>query len=216
MKNLEVRWICTLLTVWKWGSEHKLYTLVFLVSFLRYLTLVLWKRSSFVDVVTKFHLVLAYIASYSMGTRNSFLGVKLTTHLHLVAEVKNAWSYTSASLIVFMVWCLVKHRDNCTFTFRSAGSLQLKIICSGTPPPHVILHQTTSVLSFICPCAPVFCLECSISEIARWTYSAVPGVSRYASENALHSCFNLSSYKMAKLIVNWKRSRMKELSLLRY
>jgi hypothetical protein len=28
------------------------------------------------------------------------------------AEVKNAWSYTSAPPHVFMAWCLVKHREN--------------------------------------------------------------------------------------------------------
>jgi hypothetical protein len=28
------------------------------------------------------------------------------------ADVKNAWSYTSTPQYVFMVWCLVKHRDN--------------------------------------------------------------------------------------------------------
>jgi hypothetical protein len=33
------------------------------------------------------------------------------------AKVKNAWSYTSTSQYVFMAWCLVKHRDNFTFTF---------------------------------------------------------------------------------------------------
>jgi hypothetical protein len=33
------------------------------------------------------------------------------------AKVKNAWSYTSTPKYVFMVWCLVKHRDNFTFTF---------------------------------------------------------------------------------------------------
>jgi hypothetical protein len=33
------------------------------------------------------------------------------------AEVKNAWSYTSTPQYVFMVWCLVTHRDNFTFTF---------------------------------------------------------------------------------------------------
>jgi hypothetical protein len=33
------------------------------------------------------------------------------------AEVKNAWSYTSIPEYVFMAWCLVKHRDNFTFTF---------------------------------------------------------------------------------------------------
>jgi hypothetical protein len=32
-------------------------------------------------------------------------------------DVKNAWSYTSTSQFVFMVWCFVKHRDNLTFTF---------------------------------------------------------------------------------------------------
>jgi hypothetical protein len=31
------------------------------------------------------------------------------------AEVKHAWSYTSIPPYVFMVWCLVKHRDNFTF-----------------------------------------------------------------------------------------------------
>jgi hypothetical protein len=33
------------------------------------------------------------------------------------AKVKNAWSYTSTPQYVFMVWCLVKHRDNFIFTF---------------------------------------------------------------------------------------------------
>jgi hypothetical protein len=33
------------------------------------------------------------------------------------ADFKNAWSYTSTLQYVFMVWCLVKHRDNFTFTF---------------------------------------------------------------------------------------------------
>jgi hypothetical protein len=33
------------------------------------------------------------------------------------AEVNNAWSYTSWPPYVFMAWCLVQHRDNCTFTW---------------------------------------------------------------------------------------------------
>jgi hypothetical protein len=33
------------------------------------------------------------------------------------AEVKNAWIYTSAPQYVFVAWCLVKHRDDFTFTF---------------------------------------------------------------------------------------------------
>jgi hypothetical protein len=35
-----------------------------------------------------------------------------------IVEVKNAWSYTTTPQYVFMEWCLVKHRDNFTFTFR--------------------------------------------------------------------------------------------------
>jgi hypothetical protein len=33
------------------------------------------------------------------------------------AEIRNAWSYTSTLHYVFMARCLVKHRDNFTFTF---------------------------------------------------------------------------------------------------
>jgi len=33
------------------------------------------------------------------------------------AEVKNVRSYTSTPAYVFMIWCLVKHGDNFTFTF---------------------------------------------------------------------------------------------------
>jgi hypothetical protein len=34
------------------------------------------------------------------------------------AEVKNAWNYTSIPQYFFMAWCLVKYRDNFTFTER--------------------------------------------------------------------------------------------------
>jgi hypothetical protein len=34
-------------------------------------------------------------------------------------EVKNAWSYTSTPQYVFMLWCLVMHRENFTFAFYS-------------------------------------------------------------------------------------------------
>jgi hypothetical protein len=33
------------------------------------------------------------------------------------AAVKNSWNYTSTPQYVFVAWCLVKHRDNFTFTF---------------------------------------------------------------------------------------------------
>jgi hypothetical protein len=36
------------------------------------------------------------------------------------AEVKNVWSYTSTPQYAFMAWCLVKQRNNFTFTFIKA------------------------------------------------------------------------------------------------
>jgi hypothetical protein len=65
----------------------------------------------------------AHPASYPMGTRGSFPGVKRPGHeadhsSPYSAEVTNAWGYTSAPQYAFMVWCLVtnkKHRDNFIF-----------------------------------------------------------------------------------------------------
>jgi len=34
----------------------------------------------------------------------------LTTHLHL-AEITNAWNYSSTPQYVLVAWCLVKYRD---------------------------------------------------------------------------------------------------------
>jgi hypothetical protein len=45
------------------------------------------------------------------------LGIKLTTHLHLVQRSRNAWSYTTLPQYVFIAWCLVKFRHNTTFTY---------------------------------------------------------------------------------------------------
>jgi G patch domain-containing protein 1 len=39
------------------------------------------------------------------------MDVKLTTHPVSSAEIKNAWSYTSTTLHVFIVWCFIKHRN---------------------------------------------------------------------------------------------------------
>jgi hypothetical protein len=33
------------------------------------------------------------------------------------AEIKNAWIYTATPPYVFMIWYVVKHRDNFSFTF---------------------------------------------------------------------------------------------------
>jgi hypothetical protein len=80
------------------------------------------------------------------------------------AEVKNAWSCTSTPQYAFIAWCLVKHRDNFTFTFylyhrkdperyesRSVMltirfhvvfSVQVKYTCGALPP--CSLHVLTS------------------------------------------------------------------------
>jgi hypothetical protein len=61
-------------------------------------------------------------AFYPMDTEGSFAGgkssrgVKMTTRLHLVTRSKNTWRYTYTPQYAFMAWCLVKHRDNFTFT----------------------------------------------------------------------------------------------------
>jgi hypothetical protein len=64
----------------------------------------------------------AHPASYSVGTGGSFHVVKRpgreADHSPpSSAEVKNVWSYISTPQYVLMAWCLVKHKDNSTFTF---------------------------------------------------------------------------------------------------
>jgi hypothetical protein len=59
----------------------------------------------------------AHLASYPMGTRALSLGVKLTTHLHLVPRSRLHGAIPPLPQYVFIAWCLVKHRDNFTFTF---------------------------------------------------------------------------------------------------
>jgi hypothetical protein len=68
----------------------------------------------------------AHPVSYPMGTRDSFAGgeaagaVKLTTHLHLVPRSRMRAAIPPLPQYAFMAWCLVKHRDNFTFsTFLS-------------------------------------------------------------------------------------------------
>jgi hypothetical protein len=67
------------------------------------------------------------------------------------AEVKNAWSCISTPQYVFMAWCLVKHRDNFTFTFYFAHlHIMPRLRMRGTIPPlpntsswHLSLRKTT-------------------------------------------------------------------------
>jgi len=59
----------------------------------------------------------AHPAPYSVGTEGSFPRVmKLTAHLLLVLRSKCVALYLHLHY-VFMTWCLVKFRDNFTFTF---------------------------------------------------------------------------------------------------
>jgi hypothetical protein len=43
--------------------------------------------------------------------------VKLTTHLQLVPRIKMHGTIPPLPQHAFVAWCLVKHRDNFTFTF---------------------------------------------------------------------------------------------------
>jgi hypothetical protein len=65
----------------------------------------------------------AHRASYPVGTRDSFLGVKRpgreAGHSHpSSAEVKNAWSYTSTPQYAFTAWCsVIKTAQLHTYTY---------------------------------------------------------------------------------------------------
>jgi hypothetical protein len=53
-----------------------------------------------------------------VGTSGFFSGLNLQRHeADQSPKVKNAWSYTSTSPHAFMMWCLIKDRANCTFSF---------------------------------------------------------------------------------------------------
>jgi hypothetical protein len=58
-------------------------------------------------------------ASYRVGTRACFPRDKVagawSWQFHLCWD-QNWWSYTSTLPYVFLAWCLIKHRDNFTFT----------------------------------------------------------------------------------------------------
>jgi len=58
--------------------------------------------------------------------------VKLTIHLHLVPRSKNEWSDTSTPQYAFTAWCIVKYRDNFTFTLKWNIRLVL-----GHTQPHI-------------------------------------------------------------------------------
>jgi hypothetical protein len=70
--------------------------------------------------------------SYPMGTRRVMRPGREADHSSPTSsEVKNVWSYTFTPSNVFMAWCLVKSRNNFTFTFRQQ---QLLLLLSGMLP----------------------------------------------------------------------------------
>jgi hypothetical protein len=138
-------------------------------------------------------------ASYPMGTRGSFPGVKRPGReddhsLPSSAEVKNAWAIPPLSQCVFMAWCLVKHRDNFAFTFTSMEHWSVGILpqhytasqprrprLESSPPwkPHItkfhpLLASSTRVS---CCCFGVVCtvfwlaFRCLIFYIGLWIWS---------------------------------------------
>jgi hypothetical protein len=53
------------------------------------------------------------------------LGVKLTTHLHIVPRSRTRGAIPSLPQYVFLAWFIVKHRDNFTFTDSQLILLQV-------------------------------------------------------------------------------------------
>jgi hypothetical protein len=60
----------------------------------------------------------AHPASYPMGARGSFLGSKLTTHLHLVPRSRMRGGISPLSQYAFMAWCSVKKSTGTTLPLR--------------------------------------------------------------------------------------------------
>jgi len=60
------------------------------------------------------------------------------------AKVTNAWGYTSTPQYVFMVWCLVKHKDNFTFTLPICYSLW------GALWTYMLIHLRTNTAHIKC------------------------------------------------------------------
>jgi hypothetical protein len=73
-------------------------------------------------------------------------------------EDKNAWSYTSNSLYVFMAWCLIKHRESFTFNDIHVANISIllswvcqcslsKMLWTEENPPVILFHSTCSTLT---------------------------------------------------------------------
>jgi hypothetical protein len=63
---------------------------------------------------------------------------------------KNVWSYISTPSYVFMLWCLVKHKDNFTFTFTFFLLRPLKGV-TGLPEVTVRCLYPSMLISILLP-----------------------------------------------------------------
>jgi hypothetical protein len=106
----------------------------------------------------------AHPASYPMGTRGSFSGGEADHSPPSSAEVKYAWNYTSTPQYVFIAWCLVKHRDNFTFTFLPHASITG---CRITPSALPIGYRHLPLLSSLVLCLCRFFLSRQLGRSKR-------------------------------------------------
>jgi len=90
----------------------------------------------------------AHPASYPVGTADSYPRVKrpgreAEQSPPSSAEVKNTCSSASTPKYVFMVWCLVKHRDNFTFILPSVTSLCIARVSTNPVPLNCLRSMET-------------------------------------------------------------------------
>jgi hypothetical protein len=86
------------------------------------------------------------------------------------AEVKNAWRYyTSTPQYVFMAWCLVKHRDNFTFTILRLAIVNFNMEAALTSETSVCYHKISQ------PWKPQNLASGWFSQYSDWLPAARPG-----------------------------------------
>jgi hypothetical protein len=113
----------------------------------------------------------------------SGLGVKLTIHLHLAPRSRMRGDILLLPQHVFMVWCLVKHRDNFTFTLtlRPVTFMQMTF---KNDQNWLQLHQTWNSSLWSHP-------HCSREDLAPHSYLYVTPQTNHSKAviSAAPSCF---------------------------
>jgi hypothetical protein len=86
-----------------------------------------------------------YRGALSLGIKRP--GVEADHSHPSSAEFKNVWSYTSTPQYIFMAWCLVKHRDNFTFTFLPFTFIELVELYFQVPIRHYLYIGIIKIIS---------------------------------------------------------------------